>query len=141
MKFKYRYVADKYKSTKLVRMPFLPFRLAYGEKMVPLLGLIDTGAADCLFDRAVVDDLGIDLTKTHQEKEYFGIAGQTVIGYMHSIEFQILGFAEWIEIEAGFLDTKLPYPLLGQSGFFDNYDVILKLYRGRFEVKSRSYLH
>jgi hypothetical protein len=33
-------------------MPFLPFRLAYGEKVVQLLGLIDTGAADCLFDRA-----------------------------------------------------------------------------------------
>ena len=126
MKFKYRYVADKYTSTKLVRMPFLPFRLAYGEKTVPLLGLIDTGAADCLFDCAVADDLGMDLTKTHQEKEYFGIAGQTVIGYMHSVEFQILGFGEWVEIEAGFLDAKLPYPLLGQSGFFDNYEVILK---------------
>ena len=141
MRFKYRYVADKYTDTKLVRMPFLPFSLAYGEKTVSLLGLVDTGAVDCLFDREVADDLGIDITNTDQEKEYFGIADQTVIGYMHLVEFQIQGFSEWIEMEAGFLDAKLPYPLLGQSDFFDNYEVILKRYRGRFEVKSRSYLH
>lgn len=141
MKFKYRYVPDKYSSTKLVRMPFLPFTLAYGDKTVSLLGLIDTGATDCLFDRAVADDLSIDLTNTHQEKEYFGIANQSITGYMHLVEFQIQGFSEWVEIEAGFLDTKLPYALLGQSDFFDNYEVILKRYRGRFEVKSRSFLH
>jgi len=68
MKFKYRFVADKYTNTKLVRMPFLPLRLAYREKTLPLLGLIDIGAADCLFDREVADDLGIELTQTHQEK-------------------------------------------------------------------------
>jgi predicted aspartyl protease len=141
MKFKYRNVADKYTKTKLVRLPFLPIRLAYGDKTVPLVGLVDTGATDCLFDREVADELEIDLFNTHQEKEYFGIDGQTIVGYMHLVEFQIQGFSEWIEVEAGFLDTKLPYPLLGQSGFFDNYEVILKRYRGRFEVKSRSYLH
>jgi len=59
---------------------------------------------------------------------------------MHFVEFQIQGFAEWIKMEAGFLDTKLPYPLLGQADFFDNYEVILQRYKGRFEVKSRSYL-
>jgi predicted aspartyl protease len=140
MKFKYRHVPDKYSATKLLKMPFLPIRLAYGEKMTSVVGLIDTGASDCLFDRDVADDLGIDLKNTTLEKEYFGIANQTVIGYMHQVEFQIQGFAEWIEMEAGFLDTKLPYPLLGQSDFFDNYEVILKRYRGRFEVKSRSHL-
>ncbi len=61
MKFKYRHVADKYSKTKLVRMPFLPIRLAYGDKTVPLVGLIDTGATDCLFDREVADELAIDL--------------------------------------------------------------------------------
>ncbi len=141
MKFKYRYVPDKYSANSMVRMPFLPIRLCYGEKTTNLVGLIDTGATDCLFDREVAEELGIDLKNTPLEKEYFGIADQTVIGYMHQIEFQIQGFSEWIDLEAGFLDTKLHYPLLGQSGFFDNYEVILKRYRGRFEVKSRSYLH
>jgi len=140
MKFKYRHVADKYSKTKLLKLPFLPMRLAFGDKVVPLVGLVDTGATDCLFDREVADELGIDLFNTHLEKEYFGIGEQTIVGYIHAVEFQIQGFSEWIEMEAGFLDSKLPYPLLGQSGFFDNYEVILKRYRGRFEIKSRSYL-
>lgn len=141
MKFKYRYVADKYSDTKLVKLPFLPIRLAYRDKSVPLVGLVDTGATDCLFDREVADELEIDIFNTHQEKEYFGIGQQTIVGYMHKVGFRIQGFSEWIEMEAGFLDSKLPYPLLGQSGFFDNYEVTLKRYRGRFEIKSRSHLY
>jgi len=60
---------------------------------------------------------------------------------MHTIRFQIQGFSEWIDIEAGFIGAKLPYQLLGQSGFFDNYEITFKRYRGRFEIKSRSFLH
>jgi predicted aspartyl protease len=141
MKFKYRYVRDKYSATKLARMPFLPVRLAYRAKSTTVVGLIDTGASDCLFDCDVAEDLGINLKDTDREKEYFGIGNQSVIGYVHEIQFQIQGFSEWIEMDAGFLETRLPYPLLGQSGFFDNYEVTLKRYRGRFEIKSRTHLH
>ena len=49
------------------------------------------------------------------------MGGQSVIGHIHTIEFQIQGFSEWVEFEAGFIETELPYQLLGQSGFFDNY--------------------
>jgi hypothetical protein len=140
MKFKYRYVADKYTEEKLIRLPFLPVRLAYGDRQTTIAGLIDTGASDCLFDRDVAHDLGIDIRNTTLVKDYFGIDGQSIPGYVHTVQFQIQGFAEWIELDAGFLESTLPYPLLGQSDFFDNYEVTLKRYRGRFEVKSRTHL-
>jgi len=119
----------------------LQVRLASGANHIDVVGLVDTGATDCLFDRDVADGLGIMLADSDLTREYFGVAGQSVIGHIHTIRFQIQGFSEWIEIEVGFIDAKLPYPLLGQAGFFDNYEISFQRYRGRFEIKSRSFLH
>lgn len=140
MKFKYRYKPDKYTETKTTKMPFLPIRLAYGEKEIVVEGLIDTGASDCLFDCDVAEALGIDIQGTPLVKDYFGIDGETIPGYVHTVDFQIQGFSEWIEVNAGFLESRLPYPLLGQNDFFDNYEITLKRYHGRFEIKSRTHL-
>jgi hypothetical protein len=140
MKFKYRYKPDKYTETKLIKLPFLPIRLAYGDKQTTIEGLIDTGSSDCLFDCDVAEDLGIDIQDTPLVKDYFGIDGETIPGYVHTVDLQIVGFSEWIEVNAGFLESKLPYPLLGENDFFDNYEITLKRYHGRFEIKSRTHV-
>ena len=142
MKFKYRYLRDSSGSSRnYIRLPLLQVRLGSGANHVDVVGLVDTGATDCLFDRDVADDLGITLVDSDVTREYFGVGGQSVIGHIHPIRFQIQGFSEWIEIEVGFIDAKLPYQILGQTGFFDNYEINFKRYRGRFEIKSRSFLH
>lgn len=141
MKFKYRYLRDSSGTGRAyIRLPLLQVRLGSGANHTDVVGLVDTGATDCLFDRDVADDLGIVLADSDVKREYFGVGGQSVIGHIHLIRFQIQGFSEWIEIEVGFIDAKLPYQLLGQSGFFDNYEINFKRYRGRFEIKSRSFL-
>jgi predicted aspartyl protease len=140
MKFKYRQLSDSSDpSKKPWKVPLLPVRLYHGDQHIDVLALIDTGAADCLFDHEIGEALGVDL-KSGTEKEYYGIGGQSVKGYVHEIQLQIHGFNELINIEAGFIES-LPISLLGQTGFFDNYQVTLMRYRGRFEVKSRSFLH
>jgi predicted aspartyl protease len=106
-----------------------------------VVGLVDTGATDCLFDRDVTDDLGITLADSDAKREYFGVGGNLLVGHIHPIRLQIEGFSEWIEIETAFINAKLPYQILGQSGFFDNYEISFQRYRGRFEIKSRSFLH
>jgi len=142
VKFKYRYLPDSSgPGREYIKLPLLGVRLAFGSNRTDIVGLVDTGATDCLFDRDVADDLGITLAESDDTREYFGVGGQSVIGHIHTIRFQIQGFAEWIELETGFIDAKLPYQLLGESGFFDNYEIIFKRYRGRFEIKSRSFLH
>jgi predicted aspartyl protease len=142
MKFKYRYLRDSSGLGRdYIRLPLLQVRLGFGENRADVVGLVDTGATDCLFDRDVADVLGIKFADSDVTREYFGVAGQSVMGHIHSIRFQIQGFSESIEIEAGFIDAKLPYQLLGQAGFFDNYEINFKRYRGRFEIKSRSLLH
>ncbi len=141
MKFKYRYLRDTSSSGRdYIRLPLLQVQLGSGANRTDVVGLVDTGATDCLFDRDVAEDLGIELVDSDVKREYFGVGGQSVIGHIHLIRFQIQGFSEWIEIEVAFIDAKLPYQLLGQSGFFDNYEISFQRYRGRFEIKSRSFL-
>ncbi len=141
MKFKYRYLRDSSGSGRdYIRLPLLQVQLGSGANRTDVVGLVDTGATDCLFDRDVAEDLGIELVDSDVKREYFGVGGQSVIGHIHLIRFQIQGFSEWIEIEVAFIDAKLPYQLLGQSGFFDNYEISFQRYRGRFEIKSRSFL-
>ena len=141
MKFRYRYLRDSSGSGRdYIRLPLLQVRLGSGTNRTDVVGLVDTGATDCLFDRDVADDLGITLADTDVRREYFGVGGHSLIGHNHLVRFQIQGFSEWIEIEVGFIEANLPYQLLGQSGFFDNYEINFKRYRGRFEIKSRSFL-
>lgn len=142
MRFKYRYLRDHSGSTRdFVKVPLLQVRLGFGANQTDVVGLVDTGATDCLFDRDVADDLGITLADSDTTREYVGVGGQSVIGHVQSVRFQVQGFSEWIEIEAAFIDAKLPYQLLGQAGFFDHYEISFQRYRGRFEVKSRAFLH
>jgi predicted aspartyl protease len=142
MKFKYRYLRDTSGPGRdVIKLPLLAVRLSFAGNHTDVVGLVDTGATDCLFDRDVADALGIKFADSDVTREYVGVGGPSVIGHIHSIRFQVQGFSEWIEIEAGFIDAKLPYQLLGQAGFFDNYEISFQRYRGRFEVKSRSFLH
>ena len=141
MKFKYRYLrASPGSGRDYIRLPLLQVRLGSETNHTDVVGLVDTGAADCLFDRDVADDLGITLADSDVKREYFGVGGHTLIAHIHLIRLQIQGFSEFIEIEVGFIDAKLPYQILGQSGFFDNYEISFQRYRGRFEIKSRSFL-
>src|SRR6266511_1450188 len=110
MRFKYRYLRDSSGAGRdYIRLPLLQVRLDFGASHTDVVGLVDTGATDCLFDRDVADDLGIKLVDSDITREYVGVGGQSIVGHIHTVRFQIHGFSEWIEIEAGFIDARLPY--------------------------------
>ena len=54
-------------------------------------------------------------------------------GHIASIQLLVKGFADPIDIEVAFVEGNA-IPLLGQSGFFDNYEVRFQRYKGRFEI-------
>ena len=142
MKFKYRYFRDTSGLVdRYIKLPLVAVRLDYRGKQTAIVGLVDTGATDCLFDWDIADDLGITLSSADATREYVGVGGESVVGHVHRIKLQINGFSEWVEFDAAFINAKLPYQLLGESGFFDNYKVTFKRYRGRFEIKSRSFVN
>jgi hypothetical protein len=138
MKFKYRKTPDDTDPSKRwIARPILQVRLYYGLKHQDIRCLVDSGADDCLFHTSVGERLGIDV-QAGRLKRFAGIAaGQFVDAYMHTIQTQIQGLSEKIDLEAGFTDSEWVYGILGQSGFFQNYRVTFERFRGRFEVTSR----
>ena len=57
---------------------------------------------------------------------------------MHSIEVEVQGIPNKVQIYAGFTDSTQVEALLGQDGFFDNFKVgPFERYRWEFEVEPR----
>lgn len=136
MKFKYR--AYRNRATPDVaysKMPLLQVTLKHGKNQIDLDCLVDSGAGDCLFGSDIAKILGIDLSDV-DSREYEGIGNISIQGYVHPVMLKVKGFNEWIKVEAGFIDGN-EMPLLGQSGFFDNHEVIFRGYQNRFEIKKK----
>jgi hypothetical protein len=136
MKFRYKKVPSDVAPTGYSTEPYIQVSLRYENKALNLRGLIDSGAADCLFHRSVGVALGIDI-ESGVAKTYTRIASQSVVGYVHPVSLQVQGTSEWVPMEAAFIDADLIL-LLGQSGFFENFQIVFERYRGRFEVNSRA---
>jgi hypothetical protein len=85
----------------------------------------------------VAEKLGIDL-ESGEPRTYYPVGGWPVHGFIHKVGLQISGFDEQVEIEAGFTE-ECQLSLLGQTGFFDNYEVTFWGFRKSFEVKSQTH--
>lgn len=79
--------------------------------------------------------MGIDV-RAGRPKTYFGIAQQASPGFMHAIQLKVTGIEQWITFEAGFVIADIP-PLLGQTGFFETYQITFERFRYQFEVNTR----
>jgi hypothetical protein len=136
MKFKYRKVPDNTDPRrKFTSVPILQVRLFHGSKYQDVRCLLDSGADDCLFHGPIGELLGIDV-RGGMEKKYYGVGGMEVTGYLHAIQLQVQGFSEVIDLEVAFTYDH-DVAILGQTGFFDSYQVIFERYKGRFQIKPR----
>lgn len=133
MKIRYRKLPDILDPTTYSHYPYLQVCIRYQQNAgQPLFALVDSGAIDTLFPAALGDTLGIDVL-SGERKVYFGIGGHAAVGYIHECDMQVSGFNTWIKMRIGFLDT-IRIPLLGQSGFFENYQVLFERFRYQFEI-------
>lgn len=79
----------------------LQVRLFHGSKYQDVRCLLDSGADDCLFHGAIGELLELDV-RGGLEKKYYGVGGQEVTGYLHTMQLQIQGFSEVIDLEIAF---------------------------------------
>ena len=132
MRIRYRKLPDLLDPTQFNYYPYLGVAVRYKDKTQPLFALVDSGAIDTLFPAVLGEVLGIDVV-SGTRKVYFGIGGHAAIGYMHECQLQVQGFNTWRNVTIGFVDT-IKVPLLGQSGFFENHQVIFERFKYSFEV-------
>lgn len=136
MKYKYGPFISQASGTGDVQtFPIVNVTLRNGRNQINIDCLIDSGASESLFNEDIAELLGIDLTKATPEK-YVGIGDINIDGYKSSVMLKLSGFEKWIKFEAGFVSQN-EMPLLGHSGFFENYEITFRAYQSRFEIKNK----
>ncbi len=132
MKFKYA----KYGAQTL--RPVIPIILKNKGNEIGYEVLVDSGADMCLFDSEIGEAIGIDIKKG-QMREVFGVGGKASVYYWHKITIKVGGWE--YPIEAGFMPSVsgrvMPYGIVGQKGFFENFVVKFDLLKEEVELRTR----
>lgn len=104
-----------------VYRPVIPVKLTSGKKEVTFDALIDSGADECVFPGWIIEFFGRDIYKG-KEKIFSGIGG-SVLAYLHRTSLQIKNVRLMLEVYYSHDWDDMPFGLLGQSGFFNYFEV------------------
>jgi hypothetical protein len=104
--------------------------------MQPILALVDSGASDCIFSASIGEVLGIDVPSGRPHK-FHGFDFQETRGFIHKVSLQVAGFPHWVEIDAVFIESEV-MSILGQKGFFENYQIVFERFSRRFEINTKA---
>ena len=132
---KYKYKPYESVSGDLLTFPMVNVTLKAGRKEINIDCLVDSGASESLFSFDIADLLGIDLSQATPQ-EYLGIGNVAIQGYRSKIQMKLTGFDKWIAFKAGFIEQN-EMPLLGHSGFFENFEITFRASQRRFEITSK----
>ena len=129
----------RYKSYAGVSRPVIQIILKNQGNAIGYNVLVDSGADICLFDQSIGEAIGIDI-KSGKVKEVFGVGGKASLYYLHPVTIEVGGWE--FTIEAGFMPDVagrvMPYGLVGQKGFFENFIVKFDLLKAEVDLKTRS---
>ncbi len=132
MKFDYKRYGNN------VLRPVIPIKLKKGDVSIVYEVLVDSGADLCIFDAEIGEALGLDIMKGKM-MAVTGVGGKSSPYYLHSIEIEVGGWP--CKIEAGFMPDVsgrvMPFGLVGQNGFFDNFIIKFDLLKEEIELKNR----
>jgi len=104
--------------------------------------LLDTGADYNLFHSELAELIGIKNYKNSNEQTMFGIEGKGIDSYFHDIVVEVGGWK--YRAYSGFSDfagvknlDKMPYGILGQVGFFENFKITFDYEKQEIEIKRK----
>ncbi len=107
------------------KLPLLPTTIRHEGKAVSYLALVDSGADFNVFHSDIARILEIDLTRLKNKVEFGGVKedNKPCIGYLAMVDLEIGNetFASAIVFSDDISDDG--YGILGQSGFFTNFEV------------------
>lgn len=127
---------DPFPNRQYVFRPVIDIRIEWNSQSTQYRVLIDSGADYCVFHAEVAEVLGIPLTKG-KKMIFYGTGGTPQAAYFHTIQMEIGGWP--MELYCGFsYDMKtLPYGILGQTGFFDQFKIEFDYQNKRIELKPK----
>ena len=100
--------------------PLIPVEILSGDKKLPTYGLIDSGADICLFGSGLCEGLGLKLTAG--KKQHLQGVGRTQISfYLHTVTLEVGTHRAKAEVGFSREISHIPFAILGQKGFFENF--------------------
>jgi hypothetical protein len=93
----------------------VPIRLVRGDRSVELTARLDTGAADCLFDRSYADILG--LADSGIQRDYRTVTG-SFRAFGHEVTIETLGL-QWSALVFFHSMRNPAYAFVGRRGWLD----------------------
>ena len=136
MNVKYREVDDETRPEGRAFYPLLRAFIRQGVNMQPVLGLVDSGASDCIFSASLGEVLGIDVPSGKPHK-FHAFDLQETRGFVHKVQLQVDGFPHWIDIDVVFIEAEM-MAIFGQIGFFEHYQVVFERFNRRFEINTKA---
>ena len=107
-------------------------RLRHHDRFVDLFALIDSGADDCLFPIGLAKLLGLELRPQNLGR-YVGIGPGEITALFETITLEVGD--DSLPLYAGFLDSPAAPALLGQNGFFSQFEVKFNLQKETIELQ------
>jgi hypothetical protein len=133
MRFGYTAIRNNRDPTNPFQRPYLIVRLTNGDKHKDVISLVDSGADLCLFHSDIGRMLGIDM-KSGSELAFQGVSGVREVAYMHRVNLEVKGSSS-ISLDIGFTDSMaVGTGLLGQRGFFEQFQINFQLDKKLFEI-------
>ena len=133
MKFKYK----QYGPTTI--RPVIEIKLKSNSESLRYEVLVDSGADLCVFNSEIGEAIGIDVKKG-KPREVFGVGGKASVYYLHPVKIDVGGWE--YEIQADFMSDvagrAVPYGIVGQKGFFENFVVRFDMKKEEIELKARN---
>jgi predicted aspartyl protease len=128
----------KYKiGTELERLPLVSVRLACNKEKVKLWALVDSGADFSVFNGDIAAILNIDLKKGKQI-ELMGLVGGSAPAWVHQVNLEVEGLRS-VNINVAFTESSMPeLCLVGQRGFFDQFQIRFEPYKDLIEIYPKS---
>jgi len=107
--------------------------LLKGGRHKDVISLVDSGADLCLFHTDIGKMLGIEI-EAAPELAFQGVSGVREVAYLHRVDLVVRGLSS-ITLEVGFTNSlAVGTGLLGQRGFFEQFQIGFQLNQRFFEV-------
>ena len=118
---------EAYPHRKTLGYPLLPVELRHGRHRARVMGLIDSGADDCIFPAAIGRLLGLTV-EAGKKQPFMGAGALSNLAYFHRVKLNFMlddttfRFTASIGFSAAMDIPKIG--LLGRIGFFDRFSQV-----------------
>lgn len=119
--------------TPEIQRPIIPVILKSSTKLMLYSALIDSGSDYCIFSIDIAKLLDIKLQLKDRVK-FIGIGEEKITGFLNNVEIKIGD--RIYETKVIFANiSNFGYGILGQKGFFDQFDIKLSYQKQLIEIE------